>query len=150
MPCALLGEARLPKSASPEAELARLRKENPQLIIQLARFPQTPNVRAIEMIAAQTLRARETDALIAERPEVDLLLRLAGTSQISEAIGSAGYKAGGKLYMVAAGSEADISRLRRDLSASGKGAEYAILSTEDLDDNGRQMVEAAALLGTRK
>ncbi|MDA4123432.1 MAG: KEOPS complex subunit Cgi121 [Thaumarchaeota archaeon] len=150
MPGAILGEVGLQKSDSPEAELARLRSENPEAIIQLARFARAPNVRAIEMIAAQTLRARETDALVAERPEVDLLLRLAGTSQISEAIGRAGYKAGGKLYLVAAGTEAAISRLRRSLRATGKGTVYAILPTEDLDESGREMVEAAALLGTRR
>src|SRR5208283_3366309 len=81
----LCAEVRLPDSASADAELRRLRRESPRLVIQLMSMKRRPNTTAVRMIAAQTLRARKTDSMIAAKPEMDLLLRLAGTAQISEA-----------------------------------------------------------------
>src|SRR5689334_14188498 len=73
-------------------ELSRLRKDHPDLVVQLVSMKRIPNARAIRMVAAQTMRALETGALLASKPEVDLLLRLAGTTQIAEAVDRIGYR----------------------------------------------------------
>ena len=52
----------------------------------------------------------KTGALLAAKPEVDLLLRLAGTTQIALAIEEAGYRARGPMILVAAGPAHGVSR----------------------------------------
>ncbi len=61
--------------------LLGLRKRHPRLIIQMVAMNRLPAEQAVAMIGEQTLRAARTGALLAEKPEVDLLLRLAGTTQ---------------------------------------------------------------------
>ena len=149
MPRVLCAEVRLPHSATATAELRRLREENPRLVIQLLSLKRRPNTRAVEMIGAQTLRAKATDAMIAEKPEVDLLLRLAGTAQISEAIEKAGYKAAGRRFLVAAGPDAGVARLEKSLNSGSLAGLYRLLPEDKLDAGGARLVERAALLGTR-
>jgi tRNA threonylcarbamoyladenosine modification (KEOPS) complex Cgi121 subunit len=145
MGASLSAETRLaPEDA--ERELARLRKSNPELIIQLVSMKKPPSAKAVSMIGEQTLRAKETGALLADRPEVDLLLRLAGTSQISEGLKKSGYRSGGKIMLVAAGKEKDIERFRRVLS---KHNAYSLREEGEMDNESQDVVEIAALLSTR-
>jgi tRNA threonylcarbamoyladenosine modification (KEOPS) complex Cgi121 subunit len=149
LPKVLCAEVRLPDPASADKELRNLREENPGLVIQLLAMKKRPNTRAVEMVAAQTLRARETGAMIAAKPEVDLLLRLAGTAQISQAIEKSGYKAEGRRFLVAAGLDEGIDRLEKSLSGGARADRYSLLPEDELDADGAAMVERAALLGTR-
>ena len=137
------------------SELKRLRSLHPRLAIQLVSLTEVPGNRTVEMIGQQTMRASSSGALLASRPEVDLLLRLAGTTQISEAIERSGYGAEGKeeeegegrkLLLVAVGSPRAVGGLRRALAADPR---YVLLEGEEIDARGLAMVERAALLGTR-
>lgn len=116
------------------------------MIVQLLAQKAVPSARAAGMICEQTLRAAKTGALVAEKPEVDLLLRLAGTNQISDAIRRAGYGSGGRMVLVAAGAPRSIAALRRGLSRDPR---FSILPDGEMDEEGFAAVDAAALLGTR-
>lgn len=129
-----------------EGLLSRIRRENPGLIIQVLATSRAPNPAMVEMVAAQTLAAAKSGSTLAERPELDLLLRLAGTKQIGEAFRRAGYRSGGKkLFLVAAaeGNGAALKRLGKRLARDGSFAEVPRkkLTGADLD-----LVERAALL----
>jgi tRNA threonylcarbamoyladenosine modification (KEOPS) complex Cgi121 subunit len=126
--------------------LSELRQKHPRLIVQLLAPRAVPSTRAAAMICEQTLRAARTGALVADKPEVDLLLRLAGTSQISVAIERAGYTSGRAIVLVAAGSPRGVATLRRELSGDSR---FAILPDAEMDEKGFAAVEAAALLGAR-
>ena len=132
-----------------EGLLTKLRKENPMVVIQVFAAGSDPNAAAVEMVAAQTLTAVKSGATLAERPELDLLLRLAGTRQIGEAFRRVGYKSGGKrLFLVAAsqGSGEAMLRLADGLSKDGSFKE---LAKKKLGKADFQMVESAALLAVR-
>jgi tRNA threonylcarbamoyladenosine modification (KEOPS) complex Cgi121 subunit len=142
---ALSAEAKLaPEEAEPE--LLRLRSTHPGLVIQLVSVKRLPSARAVLMIAAQTLRALDTDSLLAAKPEVDLLLRLAGTSQITVALKKNGYRSRGTMMLVAAGPEKDLGRLEKEISKAGP---YVLREVGAMDEESRDMVEVAALLGAR-
>lgn len=98
------------------------------------------------MIAMQTLRARQTGALLAERPEVDLLLRLAGTNQITEALKTHGYKGPGTKLLVAAGPRDQVDTLRKELSDDDA---CRVREEDEPSEEDFYAVESAALLGTR-
>jgi hypothetical protein len=77
-----------------EGELSRMRTENASVLIQVFRMGRPPNCAAVEMIVTQTLAVAGTPSTLAEKPELDLLLRLAGTRQIGDAFKRIGYKGG--------------------------------------------------------
>lgn len=54
------------------------------------------------MLAAQTLGAASSGELLADKPEIDFLLRLAGTTQISKAIKYYGARPGAPFLLVVA------------------------------------------------
>jgi tRNA threonylcarbamoyladenosine modification (KEOPS) complex Cgi121 subunit len=129
-----------------EKELLRLRSGHPKLVIQFVSMKKPIGARAVRMIAMQTLRARKNDALLAEKPEVDLLLRLAGTNQITVALQTHGYKAAGTKLLVAAGPEGQLDALSRALSGDRARPLHEEVELRDVD---LDAVETAALLGTR-
>jgi tRNA threonylcarbamoyladenosine modification (KEOPS) complex Cgi121 subunit len=133
-------------SGDADRALLSLRKRHPSMIIQFVRLKKVPEGRAIQMIGQQTLRAAETGALLAAKPEVDLLLRLAGTTQISVAIEESGYRATGELLVVAAGPPGGLSRLRKELVGDPI---YELLEGDRVSASGLGLIERAALLGTR-
>ena len=106
-----------------------------------------PNPSAVEMIAAQTLMAARSGFTLAERPELDLLLRLAGTRQIGEAFQRVGYKSNGKrFFLVAASDEVALARLGKRLAADRRFAE---VERKQLAEGDLEQVERAALLASR-
>ncbi len=129
-----------------DSELLAMRRRHPTLIVQLVTLKEIPGSQTINMIGQQTLRAMKTGALLAAKPEVDLLLRLAGTTQIALAIEEAGYRARGAMLLVAAGSARGVSGLRKELVGNPT---YEIVERGGMDEKGLAMVERAALLGTR-
>jgi hypothetical protein len=141
----LAARARLAPDAG-DSELLSLRNGHPGLVVQLLTLERLPSGRALAMIGHQTLRAAKRGGLLATKPEVDLLLRIAGTSQIDVAIKNAGYRARGEKLLVAVGPAAALGRLRRELV---KDRRYELLEDRGMNDSDRAMVERAALLGTR-
>jgi tRNA threonylcarbamoyladenosine modification (KEOPS) complex Cgi121 subunit len=123
----------------PDELKARLKEENPGALIQTADAAAARNGYLLRLIAAQTLRAEASGRLLAKTPGMDFLLRLAGTTQISEAIRAAGTRRGADFLLVVAGRE-ELPRLR-----GGKVLPSKRLSEEEL-----QRVEKAALLGTAR
>jgi tRNA threonylcarbamoyladenosine modification (KEOPS) complex Cgi121 subunit len=97
----------------PELIKARVRSLCPGALVQSVRADLTTNAFFIEMVAAQTARAAAVGILLADRPEIDLLLRLALTTQISGAIKKAGSKKGEPFLLVAAAEGKGMRALDR-------------------------------------
>jgi tRNA threonylcarbamoyladenosine modification (KEOPS) complex Cgi121 subunit len=128
--------------------LKELRGAFPRLVIQLVSLAERPNSKRIEMIASQTIRSIRKGTLLAGKPEVDVILRLAGTTQISKAISSLGYKGGGTRVMVAAGARSDLKRLEVYV-ASGQGR-YRKATSSRLSKSDLEAIETGALLGANR
>ena len=112
----------------------------PGSIVQTVRTDAITNGFYVEMIAAQTLRANGTPNLLARKPEVDLLLRLAGTTQISRAIEKLGARKGKPFLLVVAGPRKELARIVwKELGGRA-------LAALDLSPDELQRIETAALL----
>lgn len=138
-------EAKIPEEAGGR-ELISIRKRHPGLIVQLLTLRRFPSSRALTMIGEQTLRASRTGSLVASKPEVDLMLRIVGTTQIATAIKKSGYRTKGRKLLVAAGPPSEVASLRKELATS---KDYVILESDEMSDDDLAAVERAALLGTR-
>lgn len=131
----------LVEGASPADSKRLLADANPGSIVQTAKGGLARNERLVELLAAQTLQAEASGALLANKPEIDLLLRMAGTTQISRAIRDAGAKPGDPFLAIVVGKRA----LRRP--PRFKGTE---LPKRELDGFELGMVEKAALLNASR
>jgi tRNA threonylcarbamoyladenosine modification (KEOPS) complex Cgi121 subunit len=125
---------------NPDEMKLRLAAANPGSIVQTARVGAARNLRFVEMLAAQTIQAESSESLLAEKPEIDFLLRLAGTTQISKAIKDLGARAGAPFLLVVAGRE----RVR-----GATGLEFELRSRE-LSALELARVEKGALLNTKR
>ncbi|HYB06625.1 MAG TPA: KEOPS complex subunit Cgi121 [Nitrososphaerales archaeon] len=113
----------------PEEMKRRLLLINPGSMVQAARAGTVKNEFLVEMLAAQTLQAEASGSLLAKKPEIDFLLRLAGTTQISRAIREHGAREGSPFILVVAGHSeqkglAELEGMelpRRTLAASELG-----------------------------
>ena len=113
----------------PEEMKRRLLLANPGSMVQAARAGTVKDEFLVEMLAAQTLQAEASGSLLAKRPEIDFLLRLAGTTQISRAIREHGAREGAPFILVVAGHSeqkglAELEGMelpRRTLAASELG-----------------------------
>ena len=129
--------------------LAKVRKQTPGVIIQVVGATRAPNPSAVEMIAAQTLTAAKSGTTLAERPELDLLLRLAGTRQIGEAFQRVGYKSGGKRFFMVAASEGSGTALVRMSKRLALDKRFKEVAKKRLSKSGLDQIERAALLAVR-
>jgi len=120
---------------------ARLLRSFPDLLFQLVDARSGSNERFFRLITAQTLKASADGSLLARKPEVDLLLRLARSTQISEALARVGYKRGEKRILIAAGKKGEVMRL----VASGI-VEGMRLRSVELSESEWLRVEEAAIL----
>ena len=91
------------RDVSAEGVKQKLASANPGSLVQVTRAGSVSNELLVEMLAAQTFRAESAGDMLAKKPEVDLLLRLAGTTQISKAIKSQGAVAGEEFLAINAG-----------------------------------------------
>ena len=132
------------READPDSVRKIVKAKFPGSIVQAVRADAATNGFFVEMIAAQTLRANGTQNLLAKKPEVDLLLRLAGTTQISRAIEQLGAKKGKPFLLVIAGPDAGLASLRAE-GLGGLELEKRELSSDELD-----RIEQAALLNALK
>jgi tRNA threonylcarbamoyladenosine modification (KEOPS) complex Cgi121 subunit len=87
----------------PDDAKSRLVKLNPTSLVQSLRSNTDGNPAYLQLLAAQSLHAKSTRSLLAKKPEIDLLLRAAGTTQISRAIREKGAKSGEPFIVVVAG-----------------------------------------------
>lgn len=104
---------------SAETDPAALKEEikarhHPELV-QTLRTSTVKNAMYATMLAAQTLHAAETGNLLADKAEIDFLLRAAGTTQIARAIELAGTRAGEPFILVVADRRTAPLRLGRTL-----------------------------------
>jgi tRNA threonylcarbamoyladenosine modification (KEOPS) complex Cgi121 subunit len=125
---------------NPEALKRKLSLANPGALVQTAKGRSAANEFFVEMLAAQTLRAEDSESLLAKKPEIDLLLRLAGTNQISTAIKEKGAKNGEAFLLICAG---------RSMLESPKDLQAKELPRRELSRAELARVEKAALLGIR-
>jgi tRNA threonylcarbamoyladenosine modification (KEOPS) complex Cgi121 subunit len=117
----------------------RLGLRHPGLLIQTVRAEVVSNELFAEMVTAQTLRAAATSNLLARRWEIDLLLRLAGTTQISVAIARMGARKGEPFVVVVAGERGRMAAFRQ-------GRRWTRLPRVELSKEEMERVESAALL----
>ncbi|MDE1858818.1 MAG: hypothetical protein KGI26_07120 [Thaumarchaeota archaeon] len=132
---------RFARGASSEDVKRELASANPGSLVQVVRAGSLDNELLAEMLAAQTLRAEEADYMLAKKAEIDLLLRLAGTTQISEAIAKQGAVKGEGFVAINAG--------RKELSVPDgfRGAELPRKSFTHLEFS---RIERAALLNAQR
>ena len=113
-------------------------RANPKAVVQTLRVGSVKNEFLAEMLAAQTLQAMESGGLLAKKPEIDLLLRFAGTTQISRAIESEGATRGEKFLAIVVGHATP------SLPSGFKGVG---LPRKRLSRSELARIEGAALLG---
>lgn len=134
---------RVPPERDAEALKRKVSHALPRLlVVQVASSHAVRNEAFVELLAWQTLWARSSGSLLAKTAEMDLLLRLSGTSQISEAIRKTGARKGRRNVLILAGDLGQLDRLRRVLPAGAARLKSVQLSREE-----SARVEAAALLG---
>jgi tRNA threonylcarbamoyladenosine modification (KEOPS) complex Cgi121 subunit len=121
----------------------RLCLRHPRLVVQTVRTGAASNELFAEMVAAQTLRAAATSNLLAKRREIDLLLRLAGTTQISVAIAKIGARKGEPFVLVVAGERSQMAGLREERG-------WTRLPRAELSKDEMERVESAALLNAAR
>jgi len=114
---------------------------NPGSLVQAARAGLARNERFVELLAAQTLQAASSGGLLAKKQEIDFLLRLAGTTQISSAIRDAGARHGEQFALIVAG---------RSPVKLPSGFETKELHTRELSDSELRRIEIAALLAAKR
>lgn len=119
----------------------RLQGLNPDSLVQAASAGAAANELFVELLAAQTLQAESSGGLLANKPEMDLLLRLAGTTQISRAIKEAGARPGERFVLVVAG---------RGAVRVPTGLDGTELRRRELTDSELGRIESAALLNARR
>jgi tRNA threonylcarbamoyladenosine modification (KEOPS) complex Cgi121 subunit len=130
----------VPKGPDPAEVRRSVEARAPGSVVQAIGAGSATNAAYVEMVAAQTFRAIGTPSLLARKPEVDLLLRIARTTQISRAIAQAGARKGGAFLLVVAGPPAEVAMIG---AAELGGRE---LPRRPLSEAELRMVEEAALL----
>ncbi|MBI3841083.1 MAG: hypothetical protein HY297_03895 [Thaumarchaeota archaeon] len=116
-----------------------VRAGSPRALVQTVSPAVATSSTLVEMLTAQTILASSTGNLLAQKREMDLLLRFAGTTQINKAIELAGASKGEPFVLVVAGPIAPS--LAKKLSA-----ESSPLPPGDLSEKELLKVERAALL----
>ncbi len=132
------------RRVNPESLKRKISSGHPRALVQSAKRDAATNAFFLEMIAAQTLRAGATGILLAKKPEIDFLLRLAGTTQISKAIVDVGARKGRPFLLIVAGPGHGLGSL------DGSAFEGRELPKRKLSRKELSMVERAALLNVLK
>ncbi len=127
--------------SDPDEVKARFQAANRGFMVQTSKADAAGNELLLEMLAAQTLKAEALGSLLAKKPEIDFLLRLAGTTQISLAIRHAGAHRGHEFLVVVAG-DSEVQ------NADGVSARRLPRRELTRDELGR--VERAAILNAKR
>ena len=94
-----------------------LRTNHKQLIIQAINPKFLLNAQHAKKILAISLHAKKTNTMLSKKIETDILLRFAVTTQISEAIKTAGRKLNTDFLIIAIGKKSSLSRLYSELKS---------------------------------
>lgn len=130
----------------PEVDAASFRARGKEgVVVQTVSDSVPKNEHLYELLAAQTLTAAKSRELLGRKPEVDLLLRVAGTTQISEALARVGVRPGSPFVLVVCGTRALPKKLLDRCEKEGERLPRRTLTARDLS-----MVEDAALLSAEK
>ncbi|HUI86875.1 MAG TPA: KEOPS complex subunit Cgi121 [Nitrososphaerales archaeon] len=131
----------LPNTVNPEEAKMRTRAILPRVLVQVVVRRAVANERTVEMMAWQSRSAESSGCLLARTVEMDLLLRIAGTTQISRAIRECGAKSGGENVLIVAGDSRSLDppKLAR-LGLKDR------LPRSELSDGDSALVERAAML----
>lgn len=135
----------MPESSDPEGLKRFILGLSPNILAQTANEDAVSNESLAEMMVAQTASAVSSGNLLARKSEVDLLLRLAGTTQISKALRSVGVPKGKQFVLILAGEERDFRTVER----SGVLGEERVGRSE-LNKSELARVEKAALLNAQR
>lgn len=98
-----------------------------------------------ELVVGQTLEARRAHVLLAKKVEMDLLLRIAGRSQITEAISLAGARNSARAVLILAGGRKTLDGFEASALAGVPRLRRGPLGAEEAE-----RVEAAALLNAER
>mgnify|MGYP002867199774 CR=1 FL=1 len=98
--------------------LKELRNKYSELIIQALDSRFILGVNHAKKILAISLYAKKNKALLAKKIEIDILMRFAGTTQISQAIKIAGRKPNKDFFIIAIGKKSTLSKLHSELKSS--------------------------------
>ena len=101
----------LPPDSAPERMKERVKAKVPSALVQVTSSRAARNERLVEMLAEQTYRSGQTGALLARSAEMDLLLRLAGTTQIEDAILRCGAKDGERNLLIVRCRHGEMKRI---------------------------------------
>lgn len=131
------------RSTDPASVRKAVSRGRSGLVVQGVKLAAASNEFFVEMIAAQTLRASRTSNLLAKKPEIDLLLRLAGTTQISAAIAELGVRKGEPFLVIVAGDKELVAKVRGQTG-------WVRLPRRDLTKGELKRIERAALLNATR
>lgn len=148
------------KSNVPKDFLEDLRKEFPRITIQIIAVHAVYSPEHLMWVVRQSWLAKARASMLARRVEIDILMRLAGSSQIANAIKVAGAKKGSAFVVLGIGTEEDLHGLattverkcsilqfpyagtkevlarfkitEKEIGSSGKGKEPLILAEKGL------------------
>lgn len=91
--------------------LENLRKDFPKLVVQALSSKYILNKTHAKKIITLSLIAKKNNILLSKKLETDLLLRFAGTTQISQAIEKVGVKSKQDFIIIAIGKKRDLNLL---------------------------------------
>lgn len=126
---------------TPEETKRKLQAANRGSVVQTSAVDAASNEFYVEMLAAQTLQAESSGSMLAKKPEIDFLLRLAGTTQISRAIKEKGARPGRPFLVTVAG---------RSVVRRAAGLPARELPRRNLTRGELGRIEKAALLGAER
>ena len=132
-------------SAASESVRQSVQGALPGLLVQAVDSAALSNEKVAEILGEQTLEACRLGSALAKKREVDLLMRLGGTTQISRAIREVGAKRGSGFVLVVIGEEADILALESKEAAGWTRLPRSELSRDDL-----RRIERGALLNAER
>jgi molybdopterin converting factor small subunit/tRNA threonylcarbamoyladenosine modification (KEOPS) complex Cgi121 subunit len=95
--------------------LDSLRKKFPNLIIQGILSQYILNKTHAKKIISISLAAKKNHTLLSKKIETDIIMRFAGTTQISQAIETIGIKLEKNFVIIAIGNQSTIKKLRENL-----------------------------------
>jgi tRNA threonylcarbamoyladenosine modification (KEOPS) complex Cgi121 subunit len=99
------------KAAEAKDFLETLRSEFPNVSIQIVADDAAYDVEHLKWAIRQSWLAKDRGVMLAKRVELDLLMRIAAASQISEALKIAGAKANRPFYIVGVSVESELKKL---------------------------------------
>ena len=92
--------------------LDTLRKQHPKLVIQIIRANMILNVNHVKKILRISLTAKNTNTMLSDTLESDILLRFACTRQITDAIKKAGIQSNKDSLLIIMGTKSEIKKTK--------------------------------------